>query len=136
VTGWLLDTNILSELRRPKPESKVVRFIAAQPIERLFVSVVPFAAIRYVIECAPDPAQRATLHHWLANSVRPMFGGRVLPVSADVMLTGRLLVQGGAEGTAHVLATRFDHCGDRHPFQPRDRHAQYWGFREDWRGAV
>jgi prevent-host-death family protein len=34
VTGWLLDTNILSELRRPKPEPKVLAFIAAQPASR------------------------------------------------------------------------------------------------------
>jgi len=35
VTGWLLDTNILSELRRPKPERKVLAFIAAHPLEEL-----------------------------------------------------------------------------------------------------
>jgi hypothetical protein len=31
VTGWLLDTNVLSELRRPKPEAKVVQFVSGQP---------------------------------------------------------------------------------------------------------
>jgi len=40
VTGWLLDTNILSELRRPRPNTRVVRFIASQPLDLLFVSIV------------------------------------------------------------------------------------------------
>ena len=35
MTGWLLDTNILSELRRPKPERKVLAFVAAQPLDLL-----------------------------------------------------------------------------------------------------
>jgi toxin FitB len=40
VNGWLLDTNILSELRRPKPERKVVAFVADQPLDLLHVSSV------------------------------------------------------------------------------------------------
>jgi toxin FitB len=36
VTGWLLDTNILSELRRPKPERKVLGFVATRPLELLY----------------------------------------------------------------------------------------------------
>jgi predicted nucleic acid-binding protein len=40
VSGWLLDTNVLSELRRPKPERKAVTFVAAQPLDELFVSSV------------------------------------------------------------------------------------------------
>ena len=93
--GWLLDTNILSELRRPRPDRKVLAFIAAQPVETLFVSVVAFAEIRYGIERVSDPGQRSVLHHWLANNVRPTFEGRVLSVGEDVMLTWRLLVQEG-----------------------------------------
>ena len=33
--AWLLDTNVLSELRRPKPEPKVVAFVAGQPLDQL-----------------------------------------------------------------------------------------------------
>jgi predicted nucleic acid-binding protein len=40
VKGWLLDANILSELRRRRPEPKVVEFVAAQPLDLLYVSVV------------------------------------------------------------------------------------------------
>jgi predicted nucleic acid-binding protein len=95
VTGWLLDTNVLSELRRPKPEPKVVGFIASKPLDRLFVSTVTFAEIRFGIECVADAARRAELNNWLAHKVRPMFEQRVLAVSEDVMFKWRLLVADG-----------------------------------------
>lgn len=93
--GWLLDTNILSELRRPRPERKVIDFIVAQPLERLFVSAVSFAEIRFGIECIDDTARRVELQDWLTHKVRPMFEQRVLAISEDVMLKWRLLVAEG-----------------------------------------
>ena len=47
MTGWLLDTNVLSELRRPRPETKVIAFVAALPLEQLYVSSVTLAEIRF-----------------------------------------------------------------------------------------
>jgi predicted nucleic acid-binding protein len=95
VTGWLLDTNILSELRRPRPEAKVVGFVAAQPLDRLFVSAVTLAEIRFGIELVGDVGRRAELGGWLTHLVRPMFDQRVLPISEDVMFKWRLLVEDG-----------------------------------------
>jgi toxin FitB len=95
VSGWLLDTNVLSELRRPRPNAKVVAFVAAQPLDRLYVSVVTFAEIRFGIELVTDPARRGELQDWLTLKVRPLFTQRTLPVSEDVMLKWRLLVEEG-----------------------------------------
>ncbi len=95
MTGWLLDTNILSELRRPKPEPKVLAFIAAHPLEQLYVSAVTFAEIRFGIERVADASRRAELNDWLTHKVRPMFEGRVLPITEDVMFKWRLLVEEG-----------------------------------------
>lgn len=95
MSGWLLDTNILSELRRPRPEPKVIAFIAEQPLDMLFVSSVTLAEIRFGIERLDDVARRAELADWLSIKVRPMFEQRVLPVSEDVMLKWRLLVEEG-----------------------------------------
>lgn len=95
MTGLLLDTNILSELRRPKPEPKVVAFVAAQPLDLLFVSAVTFAEIRFGIERVGDAARRAELNDWLAHKVRPMFEQRVLPMTEDIMFKWRLLVEEG-----------------------------------------
>lgn len=44
--GFLLDTSVLSELRRPRPEQMVVYFVSAQPLDGLFVITVTFAEIR------------------------------------------------------------------------------------------
>ena len=95
MTGWLLDTSILSELRRPKPEAKILAFIAAQPLDLLYVSSATFAEIRFGIEMVDDATRRAELSDWLTHKVRPMFVQRTLPVSEDVMFKWRLLVEDG-----------------------------------------
>jgi toxin FitB len=95
LTGWLVDTNILSELRRRKPERKVIAFVTAQPLELLHVSVVTFAEIRFGIDLVSDAGRRAELNDWLAHKVRPMFAQRVLAITEDVMLKWRLLVEDG-----------------------------------------
>ncbi len=95
MSGWLLDTNVLSELRRPRPDPKVVEFVAAQPLETLFVSTVTLAEIRFGIELVGDASRRAELNEWLTHKVRPLFDGRILPVSEDIMFKWRLLVESG-----------------------------------------
>ncbi len=93
--GWLLDTNILSELRRPKPQPEVVAFIEAQPLDTLYVSTVTLAEIRFGIELVTDAGRRAELNDWLAHKLRPMFNQRAVSVSEDVMFKWRLLVEEG-----------------------------------------
>jgi len=95
VTGWLLDTNVLCELRRARPEPKVVAFVASKPLDLLFVSTVTFAEIRFGIERVGDATRRAELNDWLAHKVRPMFEQRALAVTEDVMFKWRLLVADG-----------------------------------------
>jgi toxin FitB len=95
VTDWLLDTNIVSELRRPKPERNVLAFIAAQSLDQLYVSAVTLAEIRFGIEIVTDARRRAELEAWLTHRLRPMFDGRILAVSEDVMFKWRLLVEDG-----------------------------------------
>jgi predicted nucleic acid-binding protein len=95
VTGWLLDTNILSELRRPRPEKKLVAFIEGQPLDLLYVSSVTLAEIRFGIELVGSATRRAELNDWLTHKVRPMFEQRVLAVSEDVIFKWRMLVEAG-----------------------------------------
>ena len=95
MSGWLLDTNVISELRRPRPNARVRAFVAGQPLEALFVSAVTFAEVRFGIDTVGDPIRRAELHDWLMHKVRPMFDQRVLEVSEDVMFKWRLLVEDG-----------------------------------------
>ena len=95
MTGWLLDTNILSELRRPKPERKVLAFIAVQPLDLLYISSATLAEIRFGIERLGDASRRAGLNDWLTHKMRPMFAGRVLEITEDIMFKWRLLVEDG-----------------------------------------
>ena len=95
MTGWLLDTNILSELRRKAPAPAVVEFVANTPLHQLHVSTVTFAEIRYGIELLDDPERRAKLAHWLDQRLRPMFEGRILPLCEDTLLQWRLIIESG-----------------------------------------
>ena len=95
MNGWLLDTNVLSELRRPKPNAQVVEFVASQPLDLLHVSVVTFAEIRFGIELVKDIHRRMELNEWLDHRLRPMFENRVLEITEEVMVKWRLLVEDG-----------------------------------------
>ena len=95
MTGFLLDTNVLSELRRPNPAPQVMAFIARQPLDLLYTSTVVMAEIRFGIEMAPDPAKRVALMDWLTHQVRPRFADRILAVTEDVMFRWRVLVEDG-----------------------------------------
>jgi predicted nucleic acid-binding protein len=66
-------------------------------------SVVTLAELRFGIELAPDIMRRADLNDWLTHKVRPMFEGRVLPISEDVMFKWRLLVEDGRK-TGHTFS--------------------------------
>jgi predicted nucleic acid-binding protein len=103
VTGWLLDTNVLSELRRPTPHARVIQFVSAQPLDVLYVSVVTFAEIRFGIERVKDVSRRMELNDWLSHNLRPMFEDRVLEITEDIMLTWRLLVEEGRK-TGHTFS--------------------------------
>lgn len=95
MSGWLLDTNILSELRRKLPEPAVERFVAEQPLSDLYVSEVTFAEIRFGIELIGDHARRTELHHWLDHRLRPLFDRRALPVTEDILREWRLIIETG-----------------------------------------
>ena|SRR5436305_289089 len=93
--AWILDTNVLSELRRPRPDARVVALVSTLPLRQLYVSTVTLAEIRFGIELVDEPNRRAELNDWLTNKVRPMFDRRVLQVTEDILLKWRLLVEEG-----------------------------------------
>ncbi len=97
MTGWLLDTNVVSELRRRRPEQGVLTFVAAQPLGRLYVSAVTLAEIRFGIEIVADVNRRVELNEWLTQKLRPMFDSRIVTVSEDVMFKWRLLLETGRQ---------------------------------------
>lgn len=93
--AWLLDTNVLSELRKPKPEPQVVSFISSLPLGQIYISSVTVAEIRFGIEQVANELKRAALRDWLTNEIRPMFDQRVLQVTEEILLKWRQLVEEG-----------------------------------------
>lgn len=69
--------------------------MGAHPVESFFVSSVTLAEIRFGIELMDDPARRAELADWLAIQIRPRFENRVLPVTENVMLRWRMILEEG-----------------------------------------
>lgn len=103
MSSWLLDTNVLSELRRSRPDAKVLQFVTGQKLDVLYVSVITFAEIRFGIELLDDASRRMDLNDWLTNKLRPMFEDRVLSLTEDIMLKWRLLVEEGRK-VGHTFA--------------------------------
>ena len=95
--GWLLDTNVVSELRRPKPTTAVAEFVTAQPGELLFTTEVTFGEIRFGIEQLQDAGRRAEIHLWLDRTLRPLFANRVLAITEDVIVRWKAMVVEGQE---------------------------------------
>jgi hypothetical protein len=84
VSGFLLDTNVISELLKPKPEPKIVNWIEATDEDLMFLSVLTIGEIREGINLHPDSGRRAKLEGWLASDVRARFEDRILLVDDAV----------------------------------------------------
>lgn len=94
--AWLLDANVLSELRRLRPDSNVLAFIAGHPLDQLYISAVTLAELRFGIELLSDgSSRRDELNRWLTHKIRPMFEQRVLQVTEDIMFRWRSMVEEG-----------------------------------------
>ena len=75
MSGFLLDTNVPSELVRPQPEPNVTAWIAGQDLESLFVSVVSFGEWRKGTTIMDPGRRRAELEAWIDNDLANMFYG-------------------------------------------------------------
>ena len=98
-SGFLLDTNVISEATRPSPEPNVMAWLAAADEDRLFLSVATLAEISRGVESLAVGKKRRRLREWLLNELIPRFEGRILPVDAAVgMLWGATLVRSKQAG--------------------------------------
>jgi toxin FitB len=84
VIGYLIDTNVVSELTMLHPEAKVVSWFQATSEELLYLSVLTIGEIRKGIDSLPRSNKRALLESWLANDLVLRFAGRILAVNLDI----------------------------------------------------
>lgn len=94
--SYLIDTNVLSELRRKVPDVKVKQWFSQRPAGTLYLSVLTLGEIRKGIERLADPPRRLPLLDWLETELPAYFQGRILSIDAAVAdCWGRMVAQAG-----------------------------------------
>jgi toxin FitB len=97
--NFLLDTNVISESMKPRPNPGLIGWIEATDEDRIFLSVVSLAELRYGVERMAVGKRRSLLEQWLQDELPLRFEGRILPVDdavADVW--GRTVSRNEAAG--------------------------------------
>jgi predicted nucleic acid-binding protein len=82
--SYLVDTNVLSELRRKMPDPRVVAWFQQRPATTLYLSVLTLGEIRKGISNITDAKRRRVLLDWLQAELPAFFTGRILPIDANV----------------------------------------------------
>ena len=89
---FLLDTNVVSEMRRLKPNLDVQTWVDNTSNKSQFLSVISLTEIAFGASRHPDPVQRHEIQRWMNGSLRLWFRDRVLVLTADIAETaGRLI---------------------------------------------
>ena len=80
--SFLLDTNVVSEWTKPRPDAGVVAFLATEDENALFLSVVTVAELRHGVDRMAGGRRRSRLDDWLRNDLPARFAGRLLGIDA------------------------------------------------------
>ena len=84
MSGFLLDTNCISELVSPKPEPRVIEWVDTTDEALLYLSALSVGEIRKGIDALPDSRRRTRLETWLEVDLKARFAGRILPIDAAI----------------------------------------------------
>lgn len=101
MTRYLLDTNIISNVIKPRPSASLIAWWSEQPDENLFISSLTLAEIGRGILEKPQGKKRKTLEAWFAGPEGPrsLFADRVLPFDdRAALIWARLMAEGKALG--------------------------------------
>ena len=104
----VLDTNVVSEPLRKKPDANVVAWLDAQVAETLHLSTVTVAELRFGVARLPKGKRRDRLHDDLENRILPAFAGRVLPFDLAASATyAKLRAEGEVRGEQIAFADSY-----------------------------
>ncbi len=84
MSGFLLDTNVISELVKPRPQPAVVRWVEETDENLLCLSVLTLGEIRKGVAVLQKSVRRAALEAWLESDLRLRFSKRILPIDEDI----------------------------------------------------
>ncbi len=106
--GWLLDTDVVSEMARRRPDPRVIAWLAQTPEERTFISIIVLAEVDQGIEALPPDDDRRERYRRFRDRLEAQFTGRVLPLDDETVrlwgvLSGRFRQAFG--GKAPVVDT-------------------------------
>jgi predicted nucleic acid-binding protein len=82
--SFLLDTNAVSEWVKPRPNPGLIGWMESTDEDRVFISVITLAELRYGVERLAAGARRRRLEEWLGHELPLRFEGRILPVDTNV----------------------------------------------------
>jgi predicted nucleic acid-binding protein len=101
MSGFLLDTNCISEIVRIRPEPRVLAWIGDADENLLYLSVLTFGEIRKGVATLPQGKRRSGLEAWLEVQLQARFSGRILPIDEPVAdRWGLLAANAKAKGKA------------------------------------
>lgn len=116
MSGFLIDTNVVSEYARPTPDSRVLVWFERIDPASLYASVVPFGEVRVGIEDLPLGKRRNELERWLETGLPGWFESNMLPVTKPIAgRWGELTIRAKRLGTTlHtpdglIAATAMEH---------------------------
>jgi predicted nucleic acid-binding protein len=81
---YLLDTCVISEIIKPRPDENVISWMQSQNEDSLYLSVLTFGEIEKDIEKAPDGTKKRNLQLWVEEDLKKRFEGRIVPIDLDV----------------------------------------------------
>jgi len=139
---YLLDTNILSEFRRPLPAESVMAWLLAADEDSLFVSSVTFGEIRQGVAQLPAGRRRQELEAWLHDDLPARFDGRILDVTRIVAeASGEMSAEAKRQGVgfhvvdAYLAATALVHEMTLVTRNTKDFKAFNLDLLDPWQGA-
>jgi toxin FitB len=84
MSGFLVDTNVPSELVRSRPEPRIETWLSAQNLDTLFMSAVSFGELRKGITLLSPGKRKAELESWMEGDLSLLFSGRILSVTRSI----------------------------------------------------
>jgi toxin FitB len=104
MTGFLVDTNCISEVVRVTPEPRVLAWIEAADESLLYLSVLTLGEIKKGVVALPQSRRRSRLEAWLEIELQARFSGRILPI--DVAVADRWgLLAANAKASGRPMST-------------------------------
>jgi toxin FitB len=96
---YLLDTNVISDGVKPKPDMEVSQWLQTIPSNQIFISVITVGEITRGITKQAGTKRSLELSEWLESDLCPRFAGRILPISEVIMrVWGKIYAQAVAQG--------------------------------------